>query len=257
VGGVELAFREWPGAGEPIVILHGMLGSSRNWMTAAKDLADAGHRVLAPDARNHGASPHADEMDYPTLASDLVAFLDRRELSRVILLGHSMGGKTAMLAACRHPDRVSRLIVVDIAPKAYRWVGHRMEFAAMAELDLASLHSRTEAEMRMEGRVPDWAMRKFLTTNLERSEAGWRWSINLPAITAALPLLEKDPLRPEDRYAGPAQFIVGGKSRYVQPDADLPAIRAHFPAARLSVLPSSGHNPHFDARAEFIRAVLP
>jgi pimeloyl-ACP methyl ester carboxylesterase len=196
-------------------------------------------------------------MDYADLAGDVVELLDRLKIERATAIGHSMGGKTAMLLACRHPGRVSRLIVVDIAPKNYRWVGHRHEFAAMNDLDLANLQSRAEAEMRMESRVPDWGLRKFLTTNLERTDTGWRWIVNLPAVTAALPFLEKNPLGPADRYAGPTLFIVGGKSNYVQPQADLPDILAHFPQARLTVMANSGHNPHFDAREDFVRTVLP
>lgn len=253
---VPLHHREWGGEGPPLVILHGMLGSSRNWASAGQELAGLGYHVYALDLRNHGDSPHAAGMDYADLARDVAAWLQGKRLGPVTLLGHSMGGKTAMLLTCRHPERVRRLIVVDIAPKHYRWVGHRMEFLAMHELDLASLGSRAEAEMRMEGRVPDWALRKFLTTNLERVEGGaggWRWTINLPEIAGALPLLEKNPLADTDRYDGPVTFIVGGKSNYVRPAEDLPRMRDHFPNAELVVMPGSGHNPHFDARAEFVR----
>lgn len=251
---VPLVHREWGSAGAPLVILHGMLGSSRNWLSAGQELAGLGYRVFAPDLRNHGESPHAAGMDYADLAADVAAWLEARRLGPVTLLGHSMGGKTAMLLACRRPELVARLVVVDIAPKPYRWVGHRMEFLAMQELDLGSLQSRAEAEMRMEGRVPDWALRKFLTTNLERVEGGgWKWTINLPEIAGALPLLEKNPLTATDRYDGPVTFIAGGKSNYVRPDEDLPRMRAHFPQAELIVMPGSGHNPHFDARAEFVR----
>ena len=105
-------------------------------------------------------------------------------------------------------------------------------------------------------RVPSWPLRKFLTTNLERDEAGeWRWIIDLPAITAALPTLERTSLAPGDRYAGPAVFISGGRSDYVSPD-DRPAIRAHFPQAQFAVLPESGHNPHMETRDAFVAAVL-
>src|SRR5207244_928932 len=112
-----------------------------------------------------------------------------------------MGGKVAMLLACRHSERVKELIVVDIAPKDYFWPGHRASFAAMNELRLDDLHSRAEAELRFEARVPSWPMRKFLTTNLDRKADGtWFWQINLPVVTAALPALEKNPLTDADRY---------------------------------------------------------
>lgn len=247
--------RDLGGAGHPpLVILHGLLGSSRNWQTVGRDLADAYH-VMALDARNHGESPHAPAMDHDTLVADLLAWHMANVAEPVTLLGHSMGGKTAMLFACRHPERVARLIVVDIAPKAYRPAQHRAEFAAMNELDLATLKSRGEAEQRMAATVADWAMRKFLATNLARTEeGGWRWQINLPVLTAALPDLAGNALRPGDQFNGPTLFIVGGKSNYVGQD-DHGCIRRHFPAAKIAVLTEAGHNPHMDARVEFVRTV--
>lgn len=253
---MNLFSRDLGGAGHPpLVVLHGLLGSSRNWLGAGADLAAHRH-VWALDLRNHGRSPHADEMDYPAMVNDVLGWLDRQGLEQTELMGHSMGGKVAMLLACRHPRRVTRLTVVDIAPKPYLSQAHRAEFAAMHELRLDTLQSRAEAELRFESRVPDLAMRKFLATNLERTEDGrWRWLIHLPALTAALPRLEANPLAAEDRFEGPTRFIVGGKSRYVQ-EADLPVIRKHFPAAQVDVIPESGHNPHIETRAEFVRRVL-
>jgi len=236
----------------PIVILHGLLGSSRNWQTAGADLGQ-NRRVAALDLRNHGRSPHAPEMSYAAMAEDVLAWLDAQALPQAIVIGHSLGGKVAMRLACREPARVARLIVVDIAPKDYHSAAHRAEFAAMTELDLTHLASRAEAEVRFEARVPDWAMRKFLTTNLERSDGGWRWVVNLPVLAAALPAIERTSLEPEDRYAGPTRFVIGGKSRYVQPD-DTPAIRRHFPAAEFAVLPGCGHNPQVEDRAAFVAA---
>ena len=253
---VALFHRDLGGAGKPpLVILHGMLGSSRNWQTAGRDLAEAFH-VHALDLRNHGSSPHAEPMTYEMMMADVLAWLDAQSLPRVTVLGHSMGGKVAMLLACRHPARVERLIVIDIAPKDYYWPGHRASFAAMNELNLEDVRSRADAEMRFEARVPSWPMRKFLTTNLERRETGeWFWQINLPALTAALPDLEKNPLRPEDEFEGPTRFVAGGKSNYVEP-SDHAVIRAHFPTSEIVVLPGSGHNPHMESREEFVRAVL-
>jgi pimeloyl-ACP methyl ester carboxylesterase len=237
-----------------MVLLHGLLGSSRNWQTAGRELA-AVRRVYALDLRNHGLSPHAARMPYESMMADVLAWLDLHGIGQAELIGHSMGGKVAMLLACRHPERVARLVVVDIAPKGYSWPERRREFAAMNELDLASLRSRADAEARLEASVPGWAERKFLTTNLERLEGGrWGWQIDLPAITAALPELERNPIGPDDRYAGPALFIAGGKSGYVKP-ADSEVILAHFPSARLEVIAASGHNPHIEAREAFVRAV--
>jgi pimeloyl-ACP methyl ester carboxylesterase len=238
----------------PFVILHGMLGSSRNWLTVGRELA-AERRTFALDLRNHGQSPHAAEMTYGAMVADVAAWLDARAIGPADFIGHSMGGKVAMLLACRHPQRVSRLVVVDIAPKAYSWPERRREFAAMNELDLASLRSRADAEARLEARVPGWAERKFLTTKLERQEGGgWKWQVNLPAITAALGELERNPVAAEDRFAGSALFITGAKSGYVKPgDRDL--ILGHFPSARFEVIAGSGHNPHIETREAFVRAV--
>ena len=253
---MTLFHRDLGGAGKPpLVLLHGMLGSSRNWQTAGGDLAAHFH-VLAPDLRNHGRSPHAETMSYEEMMADVLAWLDAQGLRRAPLVGHSMGGKIAMLLACRQPERVERLVVVDIAPRDYFWPAHRASFAAMNELDLADLRSRAEAELRFEARVPSWPLRKFLTTNLDRSPDGaWSWQINLPALTAALPELEKNPLRETDRYAGPVRFIAGEKSTYVE-SVDHVIIRAHFPAAEILVLANSGHNPHLEAREAFVAAVL-
>jgi esterase len=257
-GTVELNARELGGAGKaPLVLLHGLLGSGRNWQTAGAGLAEVagGREVWAPDLRNHGKSPWHGVMTYEAMVADVLAWLDARGFGAVDLMGHSMGGKVAMLLACRHPERVRRLVVVDIAPKAYHSHGHRAEFAAMNELRLAELQSRGEAELKMEGRVADWAMRKFLTTNLERGEdGGWRWAVNLPVLTAALPEVESNPLRAGgDRFAGPALFIRGGKSRYVS-DADAGRLPEFFPAARVETITAAGHNPHMETRAEFCAA---
>jgi esterase len=253
---VELFHRDFCGKGPPSVILHGMLGSSRNWTTVARDLA-ATRRVYALDLRNHGMSPHAQGMTYAAMTADVLAWLDAHAVGPAEFIGHSMGGKVAMVLACAHPARVSRLVVVDIAPRVYHWPARREEFAAMREVDLAGLRSRAEAEAGMEGRVPDWAMRKFLTTNLERQEGGgWRWQVNLPALEAALPELERNPLGPGDRFQGPALFVAGAKSTYIRPQ-DHAAILGHFPAARVEVLPGCGHNPHIEAREAFVRAVAP
>ena len=242
------------GAGKPpMLVLHGLLGSSRNWLSTGRDLAKH-HHVFALDARNHGRSPHAPEMNYDVMVADILAWMDGQGLGKAAIVGHSMGGKTAMRLACRHPERVERLVVVDVAPKDYNWAAHRAEFLAMTELDLGSLQSRQEAEMRFEARVPNLGMRKFLATNLVQAGGHWRWQVNLPVLAEALPVLEKSGLNPADRFAGPTLFILGGRSRYAEPgDHDL--MRRHFPAARIETIADSGHNPHMDSREEFVRLV--
>ena len=253
---VSLFHRDLGGAGHaPLVLLHGMLGSSRNWQTAGVDLAERFH-VFALDLRNHGRSPHTEAMDYEMMVEDVLTWLDDQRIGPATFVGHSMGGKVAMLLACRHPRRVERLIAVDIAPRDYFWPAHRQNFNAMNELNLADLNSRAEAELRFEARVPSFSMRKFLVTNLERDDGGqWRWLINLPVITAALPVLEKNSLTPADTFSGPTLFIAGGKSNYIEA-GDAAAIHTHFPAARLITIAESGHNPHMETRAAFVAAVF-
>ncbi len=250
-----LAHRDLGGTGlPPLVILHGMLGSSRNWQTVGRDLARHFH-VLALDLRNHGDSFHAREMTYPVMAADVVAWMDGMGLQRVHLIGHSMGGKTAMRLAIDHPLRVGRLVVVDIAPKAYPH-SHGLNFGAMNRLDTTALASRQQAEDLLAADVTDWAMRKFLLTNLDRNPhgPGFRWTINLAALTEALPTLEENSLAPGDRFDGDVLFVLGGKSRYFLAE-DERATREFFPYVQFASLPQSGHNPHFDTRDEFVRIV--
>lgn len=244
------------GAGNPpLIVLHGLLGSSRNWQTVGRDLAIRWH-VLALDARNHGKSPHDPVINYSVLAGDVAQWMQAWGIRRAAIMGHSMGGKTAMVLACRHPELVEELYVVDIAPKDYQWAAHRAEFQVMNELELATLNNRAEAEERFAPLVPDLGMRKFLTTNLERTEqGGWRWIANLPVLTAALSDLEQNSLGPDDRFAGPTRFITGGRSAYVPP-ADHTAILQHFPAATFVTIPEAGHNPHMETRERFVRAVV-
>lgn len=250
-----LAHRDFGGEGKPpLVILHGLLGSARNWQTAGRDLAAHFH-VYALDLRNHGDSFHAREMTYEIMAADVVAWLDARGLARASVLGHSLGGKVAMVLACRHAQRVEKLIVVDIAPKAYPH-SHEREFGAMQALDLPALASRADAEKRLESRVPDWGVRQFLLSNLERTSAGaFRWIINLSGITAALPVLEAGFLAPADRFEGEVLFVLGGRSRYFVSGEDEARVAPHFPRVRYTTMAGSGHSPHFETRERFVEVV--
>lgn len=249
---MELFSREFGEAGKPvIVVLHGLLGSSRNWQAAAQALADK-HHVYCLDLRNHGSSPWAEPHTYELMMEDVMAWMDENLDSRPILVGHSMGGKLAMKLACEYPKAIRKLVVVDILPLRYP-NNHDNDFAGMQAVDMDSLKSRTDAEAQLEPHVSSWAMRKFLLTNLEKDSitGEFRWMVNVDAIVESQRDIESNPLEPGDSYDGDALFIMGGKSRYFVKE-ELPTLRAYFPSSALEVVPESGHNPHFECRERFV-----
>lgn len=255
-GGVlKLHHRDLGGAGKPpLVVLHGLLGSSRNWQTVGAELGAQRH-VLALDLRNHGLSPHADNHDFATMEADVLRWLDAQKIERAALMGHSMGGKVAMALACHHPERVERLVSVDIAPRDYDASKFKAILEAMLAIDPAKLSSRAEAEEQLAVTVKDWGMIKFLATNLERGDDGrFRWRVNVAAAHAELDEIAANSLRPGDRYEGPTLFVLGGFSKHVR-EEDRPEIVARFPRAQLVTIPKSGHNPHIEQREAFVAAV--
>jgi esterase len=237
----------------PLVILHGLLGSSRNWWGAGKLLASGWH-VLALDLRNHGASPRAPGHTIEAMASDVLETIDALRVSKTALLGHSMGGKVAMRLAVEKPDRVERLSVVDTAPTETP-AGAR-ELEVLSRLDLDAVTSRKDADAILAREIDDAATRQFLLTNLVIGEDGRAsWRVNLPALLAGLPSMRSSNLAPGERYGGPTLFVLGGRSSYTGPE-DRAAIVAHFPRARIEVIPESGHNPHTETREKFVETVL-
>jgi pimeloyl-ACP methyl ester carboxylesterase len=236
----------------PVVLLHGLFGSAMNWHGIARALAGRGH-VLVPDLRNHGASPHADEMDYGAHAGDVAALLDRHAASRPVVVGHSMGGKVAMRLALEHADRIGGLVVVDIAPVAYP--DHlRFVVDAMQRLDLPELSSRAEADAVLARSLREPALRQFLLQNLLRAERGFRWRINLPAIAAGLESLMDFPVGAEESYEGPVLFLSGARSDYLD-DAGRERAMRLFPGARFEVVPEVGHWVHAEQPERFLAAL--
>jgi len=231
------------GDGPPLVVLHGLFGQAKNWATIAKGLAD-GRRVIAADLRNHGASPWAEEMTYPSMAADVAGLIESLPEGRAALLGHSMGGKAAMVLALSRPELVDRLIVADIAPVAYSG-GSLLAFVdAMLDVDPAGYASRKEVEQALKRAVQDPGIRQFLLSNLTRGESGFRWTLNLRAIRAAMDTLSGWP-ETAGRYDGPTLFLAGDRSDYVS-DAAQPAIDTYFPNARSERVPA-GHWIHAEA----------
>lgn len=252
---MDLNYRYFGNEGKPpLVIIHGLLGSSRNWQTVGKALSDQ-FEVFAVDLRNHGDSPHGNGMDFDTLSADLETFVRARGLQSFHLMGHSLGGKVAMHYAVHHPDQVESLIVVDIAPREYPPY-HVEDFAAMNALDLEALESRQQADELLAQKIPDWGQRQFLLTNLKRlSDNGFVWGINLKALTESRDEMRASPLQSDDVYEGPTCFILGEKSNFVL-KSDHELIRRHFPRCVIKTLPGVGHNPHTENRDAFVTAVL-
>jgi len=247
---MELSFTAY-GEGAPLAILHGLFGSGRNWTAIAKKLAES-RRVLAVDLRNHGASPWDPSMDYATMAADVLALIGRQRLDRPVVLGHSMGGKTAMAAALAAPDAIGALIVADIAPVPYRH-GNAAYVDAMRRLDLSKIARRGDADEALRDAVPEPGVRGFLLQNLVFGDGGPRWQLNLEIIAASMERLIGFPFTPgEARYGGPTLFIAGGASDYVGP-GHRDAIRAFFPAARIETIDGAGHWLHAEKPKEFIK----
>jgi len=241
------------GAGPPLAILHGLFGSGRNWATIAQRLA-AHHRVIAVDLRNHGGSPWAATMDYREMAEDVRMTLQERGYERFALLGHSMGGKVAMIAALEHGAEIERLIVADIAPVPYapHHLGH---VRRMRELDLAQIKRRSDADAALAPAIPDPAERAFLLQNLVFENGKARWRLNLAAMEREMPRLVGFPALPSDHaYDGPALFVAGGRSDYLRPGHE-PAIRHLFSNAEIAVIDNAGHWLHTEQPAAFLAIV--
>jgi pimeloyl-ACP methyl ester carboxylesterase len=223
-------------------------------MTAARRLA-AEHRVFAFDLRNHGTSPHTDTMSYPEMAEDVYETISSLGVGPVALVGHSMGGKTAMLTALRHPDVVERLVVVDAAPVSYPPAF--VEYAqAMRNADLSSVQRRADVDAQLVDAVPTPGTRAFLLQNLILDDQGARWRPNLPVIEAALPAISGWPEDESGRYDGPTLFIYGGKSDYVQHNHRA-TIESYFPQVQFAEIPEAGHWVHAERLDDFLATLTP
>ncbi len=240
------------GKGPALVVLHGLFGSLDNWLTLGRQWAGL-NTVYLVDQRNHGRSPHDPRIDFPAMAADLQELFAREGIRQASVLGHSMGGKTAMRFALDYPELTASLIVADMAPKTYP-SGHDLIFEALAALELPSLQSREDAEEKMTTLITDPGVRLFLLKNLTRNKDGsFRWKMNLDAIRAGYPyILEK--IDADFPYSGPVCFIRGSRSAYVE-DRDWPEIIRLFPQATLITLPDAGHWLHADQPAAFAAAV--
>ncbi len=248
---IDLVFSD-TGSGRPLVILHGLFGSKRNWASIAHRLA-AGRRVIVPDMRNHGESPWDPRHDYPAMADDVADLIARRIGPPADVIGHSMGGKAAMTLALTRPELVRRLIVVDIAPAPS--TGTPVEYVrALKAVPLGEYSQRLDVKEALAAAIPDPAVRGFLTLNLTSGPDGFAWTVNLDALESNFEAILGFPEVPAGwRFTGPALFLTGGRSPYVQPE-HRPEIERLFPAATFEVIADAGHWVHADAADAFVAA---
>jgi len=240
------------GSGQPLVILHGLFGSLDNWQRLAKQFAVADLDVISVDLRNHGKSPHSDLFNLRVMADDVRDLVVSLSLENIVLLGHSMGGKVAMTVAANYPELLSKLIVVDIAPKEYP-SGHQLYFDAMQQLDIAGLSSRKEADTAFSLHIDNVAIRQFLLKNLQREESGFSWKFNLDVIQDNYTEILKE-IELQEKFNNDTLFLRGDNSGYIK-DEDLTKILSKFPKAELETIANSGHWIHAEQPRDFYEKV--
>jgi len=240
------------GEGRPIVVLHGLFGYSDNWQTHAKKLSEY-YQVILVDQRNHGHSPWSEEFTYDFLVDDLKVLVDDLKLEKIILLGHSMGGKTAMRYAQRYPNDLEKLIVVDIGVKRYP-AHHDQILDGLRAVETKNLSSRSLAEEQMEPFIPSYGIRQFLLKNLYWKEKGkLEWRMNIPVLEREMGNVLVG--LPDEEVFTPTLFIRGLSSDYIL-DEDITLLENRFPDMQLVSIENAGHWVHAEAPEEFIEAVL-
>ncbi|MEM7185426.1 MAG: alpha/beta fold hydrolase [Bacteroidota bacterium] len=242
------------GEGTPLVILHGFLGMGDNWKTLGRKFAELGYQVHLVDQRNHGRSFHDPEFDYKVMAHDLHGYLEHYGLSSVALLGHSMGGKTAMTYATLYPGQLDQLIVADIGPKAYP-LHHQDILKALNSLDFSVVRSRGEAESVIASFIKEQGTRLFLLKNLYWREKGQLdLRINLPVLTENIEEIGME-LPNESVVTTNSLFVRGANSHYIE-DIDFLGIQRQFPQSQLATIPNAGHWLHADNPSNFFDTVV-
>ncbi|NJK87661.1 MAG: alpha/beta fold hydrolase [Bacteroidales bacterium] len=260
---MKLFFRE-TGEGTPLVILHGLYGSSDNWLTFAKSISGFFHVYLV-DQRNHGQSPHSDVHTFEAMRDDLLEFMNDQIIEKAIILGHSLGGKTAVKFAAAHPEMVSALIIVDVAPKTYDYrsnftsgsLSHEDIMKAMAELPLHRFGSREEIDIELGKIIKSQRIRQFLLKNIKRTEnVGFEWKINIHALRNNLSNLffgiDKSEFFSADY---PVLFVKGALSDYIM-ESDYPLILDYFPQAEIKTVDGAGHWVHAEKPEELKELLL-
>lgn len=261
---MKLFFREVGDSSHPpLIILHGLFGSSDNWLTISKTIAAQGYHVFSVDQRNHGQSPRDEGFDYDSMAADLHEFIAEHNLSAPILVGHSMGGKTVMQYVMNYPNdgppntlanqSFSKLVVVDIAPKFYP-VHHTDILRGLNAIDLNSLTNRNVADTILSQFEPSPTVRQFLLKNLYRTPDGrFDWRLNLPVIASEIHGIGEE-LNHARTITEPTLFIRGSESGYIA-DSDLPTIKKLFPNSRVETIEGAGHWVQAEKPAEFVEVL--
>lgn len=237
------------GEGHPLIILHGFLGMSDNWKTLGKKFAKHGYQVHLVDQRNHGRSFHAEAFDYELLAKDIANYMAHNDIAKAHVIGHSMGGKTAMQLAVTNPNLVNKLIVADIAPKHYP-PHHQYIIDGLKTLDFNSIKTRSEADQVLSQSISEVGIRQFLLKNLywvEKGKLGLR--INLKVLQNKMEEVGENIL-PNETFNGPVLFLRGSRSEYIN-ENDLGTIKKHFPNALLDTIGNAGHWLHAENPLEF------
>ena len=237
------------GEGHPLLILHGFLGMGDNWKSLGNQFAENGHEVHLIDHRNHGRSFHSDDFSYEIMVEDLYAYCKHYQLKEVALLGHSMGGKTAMLFAVTHPNIVRKLIVADISPRSYP-LHHQAILFALEKLDFEKIKSRNDADAILAEVLTDLPTRQFLLKNLywvHKGELGLRF--NLPVLIERIEEVGKA-LPENTSFDGDTLFLYGSKSGYFVPGDEI-VIKKHFPNSKIAYVSKAGHWLHAENPSEF------
>lgn len=257
---MKLFYRKF-GKGSPLIIIHGLYGSSDNWISIGKKLAE-NFEVFLIDQRNHGKSPHSTEHNYAVLKEDLLEFMNDQFIEKAIIIGHSMGGKTAMFFVADYPERVSHLIIVDISPRAYKTadssqlLAHKAIINAMYNLDFYGITSRKEIDDVLAKSIPENRIRQFLLKNINRSkENEYSWRLNIKALKNELVNI----MNGFDENKAiisriPVLFIKGENSNYIL-DEDKKAISCFFPLAQVETISNAGHWLHVEQTEIFLKKV--
>lgn len=242
------------GTGKPLLILHGLLGMGDNWITLGRDFAGEGFEVHLIDQRNHGKSFHSTEMNYEVMVEDIFSYIKYYQLENVNIIGHSMGGKTAMHFAMTYPKLLNKLVVVDIAPIYYP-PHHHFIFETFRQIDLSNYNHRSDITQAIESHVNNKAISNFMAKNLQRDKTGkFYWKANISILEESLEELGES-IPAQSIFNNPTLFIKGEKSAYIKTEYQS-TIHAHFPNSQIITINHAGHWVHAEQKPAFFKEVL-